>query len=139
MRRLIIFTSMLVLSICADAQTAAEKRSNLSDDVEAMSVIVLGQLVFNTFNGDPALGDTVCVTSDGSSEISLVVLGEIIIDVVETEDDILEVAIAVGDHHGNDTATEVGDTDFHSGLVCKGMEDGLGTVPLSDETFRIES
>ena len=33
MRRLIIFTSMLVLSICADAQTAAEKRSNLSDDI----------------------------------------------------------------------------------------------------------
>ncbi|MBR5174981.1 MAG: hypothetical protein IKW89_03495 [Bacteroidales bacterium] len=33
MRHLIIIPSLLILSFCANAQTAAEKRSNLSDDI----------------------------------------------------------------------------------------------------------
>ena len=33
MRNLYIISSLLILSICANAQTAAEKRSNLSDDI----------------------------------------------------------------------------------------------------------
>ena len=67
--------------------------------MQTMPVVVLRQLILNSVQSESAAVDAVGVTTDGGTEISLVVLREIVGNLVEAKDDILVVPVPVRSHH----------------------------------------
>ena len=106
--------------------------------VQAMAEIILRQLILNAVQRKPSAVDAVGVTPDGSPEIRLVVLREIVRDLVEAKDDILELTVPVRHHHGHDPATKIGDAHLHTRLVGQCVEGSPRTVTLSLEVLRIQ-
>ena len=67
--------------------------------MQTMPVVVLRQLILNSVQSESAAVDAVGVTTDGGTEISLVVLREIVGNLVEAKDNILVVPVPVRSHH----------------------------------------
>ena len=107
--------------------------------VEAVAEVVLRELVLGTVDGDLALVDAVRIPADGGTEIGGVVLGEVVLDVVEAEDDVLHLAILVRNHDGDDAAAEVGDAHFHSLFIGQGVQGGGLAVVRALEVFGIQA
>lgn len=107
--------------------------------MEAMAVVILRELILNTFHSDLALVDTVGVTANRGAKVRLIVLREIILDLVEAQDDILVLTLLVRNHHGDDAASEIGDADFHTGLVGQRVKVDPLTVPLNMEGLGIKA
>lgn len=101
--------------------------------VEAVAEIVLGELVLNAVNRHTALGYTVGIAAYRSAEVVVIVLGEVLLDSVETENYVSKVSVPVGDHDGNDAGAEVGDADFHTLSIRESEEFSLRAF-----VFRLE-
>ena len=67
--------------------------------MQTMPVVVLRQLILNSVQSESTAVDAVGVTTDGGTEISLVVLREIVGNLVEAKDNILVVPVPVRYHH----------------------------------------
>ena len=107
--------------------------------MEAVAVVVLGKLVLYTVDSDLALVDTVGVTTDGCTEISLVVLREIILDSAESVDDIFEFAVTVRNHDCDQSAAVVCDAHFKAVLIYQGKEVSLFSLDSRLKIFAFQS
>ena len=107
--------------------------------MEAVLEIVLRQLVFGSVQGEAALVDAVRVPADGGAEVGGVVLREVVGDLVETQDHILQLSVAVRNHDGDDAAAEIGDAHLHAVFIRKGVEGRGGAVVLAHEIGRVQA
>ena len=93
---------------------------NRTATVKAVGTIVDWQLVAFSVQGELPLGNTVAIASDERSEVTaLGTILLIVLDVVVSQADILQVAVLVGYHDADNTSAEVGETYFHSIGVCE--------------------
>jgi hypothetical protein len=88
--------------------------------MKTMAAVVLRKLIGLAYHRDFAIAQAVGIASYGGTEVSQVVLTQIILHFVETEHHILQFAIAVRYEEGDDTATIIGDTGRHAIFVGKG-------------------
>lgn len=64
--------------------------------MQAMSIIILRQLVFNRINLKTAMVDTVSVSTDNCAKIAVYV--NIVSDIVMAKHNITQSSISIGDH-----------------------------------------
>ena len=107
--------------------------------VEAVAEVVDGELSGVAVDDEASVVDTVGVASYGGAEVGLVVLGKIGLYAVESEHDILWVAVAVGHDERDYASAVVGDAGFHSVVVGKDVERGGLAVDGSCEFIGVES
>ena len=83
--------------------------------MQAVRAVVLRQLVLHAIQRKSGLGDAVGVAADQSAEKGVVT--EVIVEVVETQDDVRHFAVPVGREKGNHPAAVIRDADFDTVAV----------------------
>ena len=56
---------------------------------------------------------------------------DVIVDVVESQHDVAQLAHTVGHHHGDDASAEIGDSDLHAVGIRKSVQSGATAVDIS--------
>ena len=87
---------------------------------------VLRQLIFDVVDSEVAACDPVGVASYGAAEV--VCVGDVFVEGVITEDDVVEVLVCVGDFEGDEDAPEIGDLGFQSVGVGQSVDVGFSAV-----------
>ena len=100
--------------------------------VEAVTEIVLRQVVLHAIEREFALCDAVGIATNRGTEVRGYVL--VVRNLVKTKDHVAHHALAVGNHHRYDAATEGGDADLHAVGIGQGVE--LGGL-VADSGFEI--
>ena len=110
---------------------------SLCTTVKTVVTVVLVKHYSLTVELELTVSDTVCITTDRSTEVAW--LCHVVVDVVETEDNVNHVAILVRNHYRNETATEVGNAHLHSVCIGQCIKCSCLTVLLAYECLRIET
>ena len=105
--------------------------------VEAVLAIILVERDCLAVELECRTTDTVCITSDRSTEVAW--LSHVVVDVVETENDVNHLAVLVRNHDRHETSAEVCDTYLHSIGICQCVECSSLSVLLAHKCLRIES
>ena len=87
--------------------------------VQAVSVVIDGQLIHRVVEGEASVVDAVAVASDQRSEIPVDV--DIVVDVVVAEHHVAHHTIFVRHHERHHAASVIGDAGFHARIVFKGV------------------
>ena len=108
--------------------------------VQAMAVVVARKLDGFTVNGDAPLVDTVGISANSGAEIAaeMLVVG-ILGDVIVAQTNVVELALTVGHHHGNDASAKVSHAQFHAIFIRQRVEMGLLSANIRFEIRRVES
>ncbi len=107
--------------------------------VQTVHHIVCRKLVLVAVDDQPAEAYSVGISSDGCSEIAGMILGEVIVHIVEAQNNVLELSVAVRNHNRDYTASEIGDAHLHSSLIHKCIESSGLAIILSLEIIRIQT
>ena len=70
---------------------------SLRSAVQTMAVVIAGKLIFYTIQGELSLIDTIGITSDSRTEIRR--LADIVLNRIETENNVTHLSVLVGNHH----------------------------------------
>ena len=87
--------------------------------MQAMAVVILRQLIFNAVQCEFTLIDTISITTDAGTKIRR--FADIILNRIESQNYILHLSVFIGNHHRNNTSSEIRHADFHVILVAKGV------------------
>ena len=99
--------------------------------MQAMPVIVPGQLIRDAINRNPPLVNPVSITSDGGTEIIIIL--QIILNGVEAQHHIAHDSFLIRNHDRDNTPSIISDTDFHAILVFQDKQIRLYSVNLRTE------
>src|SRR5580692_1306197 len=98
--------------------------------MKAIGAVVLRQMKHAPIEGKLSPGDSVAVAPDARAKVRFVCL--ITIQVVIAQNDIGNLAVAIGDSQGDNVGTLVDDGDLLSSLVCEYITvNGLSEVCIS--------
>ena len=92
--------------------------------MKAVAEVVPGQLILLAVDGDEAILDTIRIAADGCSEVGLVPLGIIILEVVEAQHYVAENPVAVRHQQRDYASAVIGDADLHPGIVLQSVKFG---------------
>ena len=105
--------------------------------MQAVTEVVLRELVLHTVQREFALTDAVGVTANRSTEVRRD--GLVARDLVKAQHHVAQLARAVGYHHRYDAATEGGDAYLHAVGILQGVELGRLIADRGLEIGRIET
>ena len=100
--------------------------------MQAMAIIVLGQLIALSVELELAVGDSVAIATDQGAIVIVREL-DILLDVVVTQHDVCQFPVAVGYHDRYQAAAPVGDAGFGALAVFQYIQGGWFTVHLRYE------
>ena len=106
----------------------------LDPAVEVVLPIVSGQFVLDSVQSETPLGNAVGVASHQRAEKG--VLGKIALQGVESQDDVVEIAVPVGGPEGDDDAAVGDDPDFKAGRIRQSVDSDALAVRSGPEVGR---
>ena len=102
-----------------------------------MSIVILRQLNSFAIDFDSPLCNPVSIPTDRGSKIAGYI--PIICQTIETQYHIFPISMFIRNQNRHDTATEISDTNFHSGRILQSIETGLFPIDLCLKLLRIQS
>ena len=107
--------------------------------MKCVAEIVDRQLDGVSVDGQTAMVDAVGITSDGCSEVGLVILGKISLYAVKTQHYIAHPAIASRHLKSHNASAIVGDGHFHAAAALDAVEGGGLAVDFRHKLFGINA
>jgi uncharacterized protein len=99
--------------------------------VQAMSVIIARQLVFNSIQSKFSLIDAIGITTDAGTEVRR--LADVILNRVEAQYYITHHPFFIGNHYRNNTSSKISDANLHVVLITEYIQIGFLSAHLSLE------
>ena len=105
--------------------------------MEAMTVIVLWQLVFNAVECKASLIYAIAVAANDGAEVAVDIY--IVLNGIMSEYNIGEAPVPVGNHERYEASAVIGDSGFHAVIVGYYIEGCRFAVDCIDELARVET